>query len=101
MTSESRDLWKDHNSPSQPGCLLFTHPRSERPEARHLDWDRPVHAKGEVLGRRYVTDAPRARYRSTRPSRSTTRPNFLEGGADPPYGDVDLTDALDVRELER
>jgi hypothetical protein len=26
MTSESRDLWKDHNSLSQPGCLSIRDP---------------------------------------------------------------------------
>ena len=34
MTSESRDLWKDHNSLSQSGCL---NPRSATPEARQLE----------------------------------------------------------------
>jgi hypothetical protein len=53
MTSESRDLWKDHNSLSQPGCL---NPRSATPEARQLAASREQHFDGDDVDER---DDPR------------------------------------------
>jgi hypothetical protein len=50
MTSESRDLWKDHNSLSQPGCLYSaltfetsrgTSARAERQATVRYEWPCP------------------------------------------------------------
>jgi hypothetical protein len=48
MTSESRDLWKDHNSLSQPGCLKSLSPRSEGIEAGHLGGYQPPFHSDDV-----------------------------------------------------
>ena len=50
MTSESRDLWKDHNSLSQPGCLNpFGTNRGTSPR-RALELDKALLEHG-FLGR--------------------------------------------------